>query len=101
MKGPHEVEMTACGGAHLEGDAARGADQMLPPAYRARVSNIDHRRSKKNPVRNGVPDGASRVVASHHDAQEAPSGPYHRLRRMTVRSRTLDIRHRWIKTRRA
>ena len=31
----------------MEGDAARGADQMLPPADPARLSNIDHRRSRK------------------------------------------------------
>jgi hypothetical protein len=58
----------------LEGDAARATDQMLPPAYRARVSNIDHGRSKKNPVRMGFQTGQAEVVVASHDAQEAPSG---------------------------
>ena len=58
----------------MEGDAARATDQMLPPAYRARVSNIDHGRSKKNPVRTGFQTGQAEVVVASHDAQEAPSG---------------------------
>ena len=32
----------------------------------------------KNPVRNGVPNRASRVVVASHDAQEASREPYHR-----------------------
>src|SRR5258706_14852208 len=45
--------------------------------------------SKKSPVR-GEPSRRG-TEAGSNDAQEAPSGPYHRLRRMTVRCRTLEI----------
>src|SRR5258708_1838205 len=89
------------GGAHLEGDAARATDQMLPPAYRARVSNIGSRPVKEKPRPDGVPDGAGRASGRMTLIRRRQAGPYHRLRRMTVRSRTLDIKLRWIKTRRA
>src|SRR5258708_34564016 len=46
------------------------------------------------------PDGAGRA-GGRIVTLEAPCGPYYRFRRMTVRSRTLDIKLRWIKTRRA
>ena len=52
----------------MEGDAARATDQMLPPAYRARVRNIDHGRSKKNPVRMAFQTGQAELVVASHDA---------------------------------
>jgi hypothetical protein len=41
-------------------------------------SQIQNRPLMKNPVRNGVPNRASRVVVASHDAQEASREPYHR-----------------------
>jgi hypothetical protein len=73
----------------------RAADQMLPPAYPARVSNIDHRRSKKNPVRMAVffQDGAQgRGVFLNDASRRRRLDRYQKPHQMTVRCRTLDIR---------
>src|SRR5258706_8490819 len=42
--------------------------KMLPPAFPASVSNIDHRGSKKSPVRNGVSRRGRQSWWSHCDA---------------------------------